>query len=94
MLDYYWELTPNQFKKHIEVFQKLKKSDTMEKDAINFNLGKYIALAFHDPKKYPKKPFLYEEKKTTQPMTDEEMKRIMNVNTTILAGKIKSWQKQ
>ena len=59
-------------------------------DLNNFNLGKYIAYAVNEPKKYPKKPFLYEEetKKRDEPMTVEEMERVMKMNTLKLGGKI------
>jgi len=40
----------------------------------NYNLGKYIAYAVNDPKKYPKKPFLSELNSLgKKEMTDKEM---------------------
>lgn len=64
-------------------------------DLNNFNLGKYIAYAVNEPKKYPKKPFLYEEetKKRDEPMTVEEMERVMKMNTLRLGGNIHNIEK-
>lgn len=54
-------------------------------DFNNFNLGKYIAFAVNDPKKYPKKPFTQEEelggdKKAARVMTDKQMAARMKNN--------------
>ena len=62
-------------------------------DLNNYNLGKYIAYAVNDPKKYPKKPFLYnidvKKKKIGEDvMSDEEMEKMMRLNTKLLGGKI------
>lgn len=47
-----------------------------ESDFLNHILGKYIGYAINDPKKYPSKPFLYEEVKK-EVMNDEQMERKM-----------------
>lgn len=86
----YWSITPAQMKKYVDVYTKKKKTEVEERDAINFNLGKYIAIAFHEPKKYPKKPFLYKEQELkNRPMTVGEMEEVMRRNTVILGGTIK-----
>lgn len=86
----YWNLTPKQYEKYVSVYQKKRRLEIEEKDAINFNLGKYIAIAFHDPKKYPAKPFLYkEEEKKEKMMSIEQMQRIARLNTSRMGGTIK-----
>lgn len=60
-------------------------------DLNNYNLGKYIAFAVNDPKKYPKKPFLADKEAKKEVMTDSEMDKIMRANTITLGGKVK-WQ--
>lgn len=62
-------------------------------DLNNYNLGKYIAYAVNDPKKYPRKPFLndlkLEKKKVGEDvMSGDEMERMMKLNTRLLGGKI------
>ena len=59
-------------------------------DLNNYNLGRYIAYAYHDPEHYPTEPFLTEKKKSAI-MSNEEMDRVMRLNTIKLGGKIK-WQ--
>ncbi len=58
-------------------------------DISNFNLGKYIAVAVNDPKKYPRKPFLEEDRAEEKVMTGEEMERIMQRNNIILGGTVR-----
>ena len=50
-------------------------------------LGKYIAYAFNDPKKYPSKPFL-ENDTDLKPMTDDEMELQARRNTIKMGGVI------
>lgn len=57
-------------------------------DASNFNLGKYISIAVNNPKKYPRKPFLYKPK--LKKMTLEEMEKNAKRNTKLLGGTIKN----
>jgi hypothetical protein len=85
-LDEYWEMQPVRFVKYVSAFKKKKKMQAEEQDVANFNLGRYIMIAYHKPKIYPKKPFLY--KSTFTPMTDEEMSVVMKKNTLILGGEI------
>lgn len=64
----------------------------MEKfDTLNYVLGKYIAYAFHEPKKYPKKPLLVKQERINESsvMTDEEMERVMRMNVIKMGGVIK-----
>jgi hypothetical protein len=56
-LETYWKETPKIFQKRVEVYQEMREEQARESDAINYNLGVYIALAVNNPKKYPKKPF-------------------------------------
>ncbi len=73
-LNYFWDLTPKQFKKHLDVFVERKKEEAREVDAQNYLLGKYMAYAVNDPKSYPEKPFMTEKRQEI--MTDEEMERM------------------
>lgn len=57
-LDYYWNLTPIEFKKHCEAYEKKQENDMLKQDVLNHILGQYIAIAVNDPKHYPKKPYL------------------------------------
>lgn len=53
-------------------------NDYKELDYLNFLLGKYIAFAVNDPKKYPKTPFLenFGEERKIQAMSPEQMEEI------------------
>lgn len=86
-LHYFWSLNPKQWAKHIEVFNKKETQRLKEKDQLNYLLGKYIAYAFNDPKKYPSKPF-FEKDTDLKPMTDEEMERQGRRNTIRMGGVI------
>ena len=86
-LHYFWSLNPKQFAKHDEVFKKKEQERLKEKDLFNFMLGKYIAYAFNDPKKYPSKPFT-EKDTDLKPMTDEEMEKQARRNTIKMGGVI------
>ena len=86
-LHYFWTLNPKQFAKHVKVFNEKEQERLKEKDLFNFMLGKYIAVAFNDPKKYPSKPFL-ENDTDLKPMTDEEMEKQARRNTIKMGGVI------
>ena len=86
-LHYFWSLNPKQYAKHIEIFNKKEQLRLKEKDMFNFMLGKYIAYAFNDPKKYPSKPFL-ETNTDLKPMTDDEMEKQARRNTIKMGGVI------
>ncbi len=92
-LNTYWETTPKKFEKFVNVYIKKEEERAREMDLNNFNLGKYMAFAVNDPKKYPKKPFLWEEKEESRIMTGEEMDKMMRRNNLILGGTVK-WQTQ
>lgn len=84
-LHYFWSLNPKQYAKHIEAFNQKELARVKEADLLNYLLGKYIAYAFNDPKKYPSKPFLDTSAKLT-PMTDEEMEKQARRNTIKMGG--------
>ena len=86
-LHYFWSLNPKQWAKHIEVFKKKEEQRFKEKDLFNYMLGKYVAYAFNDPKRYPSKPFT-EKNTDLEPMTDEEMERQARRNTIKMGGVI------
>ena len=88
-------MTPKQFKKALDAYTRKQKMDAVEQDALNHSLGAYIRIAFNDPKKYPKKPFLDKiledeknERDENHQMTSTEMERVMRANTIKLGGKI------
>jgi len=86
----YWLTTPKEYSQYIEAYTKIEEGRAREMDYNNFNLGKYIAYAFHDPKKYPKQPFLKEgENIEKKDMTGEQMDKRMRRNTIILGGTLK-----
>jgi hypothetical protein len=87
-LDTYWTETPAQLKKRIEVYNDNEERRAKEMDYNNYNLGRYIAYAVNDPKKYPRRPFS-EKIEEMKPMTAEEMERVMRKNTIMLGGVIK-----
>lgn len=86
-LDYFWSLNPKQWAKHVEIFSKKEQQRLRETDLFNHMLGKYIAYAFNDPKRYPDKPFT-EKNTDLKPMTDEEMERQGRRNTIRMGGVI------
>lgn len=86
-LHYYWSLNPKQFAKHVKVFNNKEADRIKEADSLNFLLGKYIAYAFHDPKHYPKKPFI-ENDTDLKPMSDDEMEKQARRNTIKMGGVI------
>ena len=86
-LDYFWSLNPKQYAKHVKVFNKKERERLKEKDLFNYILGKYIAYAVNDPKKYPDKPFT-EKNTDLKPMTDEEMEHQARRNTIKMGGVI------
>ena len=87
-LHYFWSLTPKQYEKHVKVYCENEKNRVIEKDMLNHLLGKYIAIAFNDPKNYPRKSFL-DISKTSYEMTDEEMEKRAKYNTIKMGGVIK-----
>lgn len=87
-MEKYWEITPKEFLKYLEVYKNMEENRAREMDYNNFNLGKYVNLAINNPKNYPKKPFLWEEEEKSKEMTEEEMDWMMRKNTIKLGGKI------
>lgn len=57
-------------------------------DLNNWNLGKYIAYAVNQPKKYPSRPFLMKEEKKA--MTGEQMERMAKRYTIKFGGVVKN----
>lgn len=87
-LHYFWSLTPKQWEKHIKVFNEKEQLRLKEADTLNYILGKYIAYAVNDPKKYPDKPFTDNDTKL-KPMSDEDMEKQARRNTIRMGGVIK-----
>ncbi len=89
-LHYFWSLNVKQFQKHVKAFNEEEKRKFEQQDALNFLLGEYVAFAFNNPKKYPKKPFLEKQKEVKlADMTVTEMERQAKINTIMMGGVIK-----
>ena len=86
-LHYFWSLNPKQYAKHIKIFNEKEEQRLKEKDLFNFMLGKYVAYAFNDPKRYPSKPFT-DKDTDLKPMTDDEMEKQARRNTIKMGGVI------
>lgn len=86
-MEKYWEITPKRFNQYLDVYTELEEQRAREMDYSNYVLGKYVAFAMHDPKKYPRKPFLWKEEER-KVMTPEEMEEVMKKNTITLGGTI------
>ena len=84
-LHYFWSLSPRQFSKYLKAYAEKEKNRVIEIDMLNYLLGKYVAIAFNDPKNYPKKSFLNEENEISI-MTDEEMEIRAKRNTLKMGG--------
>lgn len=81
-------MTPKQFEKYAKVYHEKEKERIEEKDYLNFLLGKYIAYACNDPKKYPKEPFLQDTEEEVREMSVEELERQAKYNTIKMGGVI------
>lgn len=86
-LHYFWTLNPKQWVKYVKVFNEKEQQRLKEVDTFNWILGKYIAFAVNDPKKYPKQPFT-DKNTDLEPMTDEEMEKQARRNTIKMGGVI------
>ena len=93
-LSEYWDMTPKQFEKYFNAYNKRQALALKQADLVAYLNGKYSSFAFNAPKKYPSKPYLQdaelEPKKTVgnEVMTISEMERIMRANTIKLGGTI------
>lgn len=87
-LNYFWTLTPSQFMKHLRVYNKKQKEKQKEKDSFYHLLGKYVSWAVHDPKHYPKSPFLSQKEEVKTCTSVDEMERNARLNTIKLGGVI------
>ncbi len=85
-LHYFWSLTPKQFKNHIKAYYEREKNRVIEEDMLNHLLGKYIAIAFNEPKNYPKKSFLSRATIENEIMTDDDMEKMAKYNTIKMGG--------
>lgn len=84
----YWdELTPNRYKALLEAYIQKEKNRAKEIDLFNYYLGRYVMHAFHDPKKYPKKPFL-QESELSKEMSSSDMAARARMITRALGGTI------
>ncbi len=75
----------------MKAYYEKKNESLQERDMLNHVLGKYIAYANNNPKKYPKSPYLgyvfESEKKVNGIMSNDEMEKIAKRNNIILGGK-------
>lgn len=75
----------------------MERRRSREVDYLNWILGRYVAIAFNSPKKYPDRPLLSkseeEEQKRQKTMSDEEMSIQMRKNFILARGIDKSRKK-
>ena len=86
-MEQYWNMNQRQFEKYINVFNRKNEEELTRADTLNHALGQYIAIAFHNPKEYPEKPFSCKESKV-EVMSDDDMERRAMEITMALGGKI------
>ncbi len=85
-LNYFWSLNLKQYEKHRKAYIKVQEEELKKQDALNWVLGKYISFSFHEPNKYPRKPFTKEDKQENQ--TNEDMELNAMLITAQLGGTI------
>ena len=85
-LHYFWNLTPKQFEKHLKIYQENEKKRITEVDMLNHLLGRYVAIAFNDPKNYPERSFLDNIDRETNIMSDYDMEMQARRNTIKMGG--------
>lgn len=73
-MEKYWSETPKIFRKRVEVYQEMLEERVIEVDAVNYNLGIYIAMAVNNPRKYPKKPYMSREKVPNKTWSTDDLK--------------------
>jgi hypothetical protein len=74
------------------VYVSKEQNRALEMDINNFNLGKYIAYAFNDPKHYPDKPFSSKSQEKNdlskdEIMNDDEITKTLDRMTLIFKGR-------
>ena len=74
-------MTWGEFQDCLEGFNQKLDYERQFQDALNHTLGRYIGIAVNNPKKYPKEPYLAEERKRENitAHTDEERIRIARI---------------
>ena len=79
-LEEWWNLTPREARVYFRAFRKKMEREFKARDTENFILGKYIMMAFNNPKKYPKQPVSQEVDKeqddTQGSMTEADEARL------------------
>lgn len=60
----------------IEGYNKRLENNTKIQDTMNYSLGNYIKIAFHDPKHYPKEPFSKSKEEETAEICNTDDQRI------------------
>lgn len=79
----------NQYMKHVRVFNEMQVERFKERDTLNYMLGKYVAYAFNDPKKYPDEPFTHKDTNHNVEMSEDEMEQQALRNTIMMGGVVK-----
>mgnify|MGYP006963743352 FL=1 len=69
-LEEWWNLTPREARVYFRAFRKKMEREFKARDTENFILGKYIMMAFNNPKKYPKQPVSQEVDKEQDNIQD------------------------
>jgi hypothetical protein len=76
----FWHMTPYEINGRIEAYSANLQNKIEQMDTLAWMMGSYNAHAYHDPKKYPRKPSMTKNKvKMGEPMPEESMKDMLEV---------------
>ena len=77
----FWELTIGEFTRCLDGYKDLVERQNKRQDHLNHILGNYIATGVNNPKKYPKEPYLSEDKEETKQIaiTDAQRQAIVRI---------------
>jgi len=70
-------MTWGEFADCLEGFNRRLEYERQGQDALNHLLGRYVGIAVNNPKKYPKEPYLSDERKRESITTHTDEERIM-----------------
>jgi len=69
----FWHMTPAEVNGRITAFEAQQDTALQRLDAVAWMAGSYAAHAYHEPKRYPKKPCIVQTGKKTPLPGDEPM---------------------
>jgi hypothetical protein len=83
----FWQMSPRQIRACSDGYSERQKRQVELADVLNHVLGKYISVAFNNPKKYPKEPILAKENAQPEFLTGK--RREIAIKARILARKMR-----